>query len=264
MDILDSRSQVVNAENETPLRMAAIAAMFDEGTIRHCERRGVGAGWRCLEVGGGGGSITRWLSDRVGPTGRVVATDIDTRWLEALELPNVSVRQHDITRDALPDAAFDLIHTRLVLMHLPERDEVLPRLVRALKPGGWLLLEEFDSLSAAADPAVSPGEIILKTHVAMARVMADQGVNRRYGRLLFGRLRALGLAGVDAEARMFMLHRESPGVALMRTVYHRLRQDMLDAGYLTADEFDRDIVRLDDADYMMPSPALWTVWGQRP
>jgi trans-aconitate methyltransferase len=61
--------------------------------------------------------------------------------------------------DPLPDAAFDLIHARLVLIHVPEREEVLARLVAALKPGGWMVEEEFDSQSLPCDPLRFPGEV---------------------------------------------------------------------------------------------------------
>jgi hypothetical protein len=39
-----------------------------------------------------------------------------------------------------------------VLIHLPQRDQVIERLVSALAPGGWLMLEEFDSRSVPACP----------------------------------------------------------------------------------------------------------------
>jgi 2-polyprenyl-3-methyl-5-hydroxy-6-metoxy-1,4-benzoquinol methylase len=58
-----------NAAKETPARFGDLAAAFDPGTIRHLQDRGVATGWRCLEVGGGGGSIAAWLAARVGPAG---------------------------------------------------------------------------------------------------------------------------------------------------------------------------------------------------
>ena len=59
------------------------------------------AGWRCLEVGGGSGSIANWLADRVGDTGSVVVTDIDPRFLNRSPRRNVEVRRHDISTDPL-------------------------------------------------------------------------------------------------------------------------------------------------------------------
>jgi SAM-dependent methyltransferase len=253
-----------NAGKEAPARFDALAAMFDTTTIRHLEDRGVSRGWQCLEVGGGGGSIATWLADRVGPAGRVLVTDIDPRHLDALNRPNVDVQRHDIMTDPLPASTFDLIHARLVLVHLPEWKAVLDRLCHALKPGGWLIDEEFDSLSAPPDPSVSPGEVLLTTHVAMGRLMADRGFDRRYGRLLFARLRAQGLVQVAAEARMTMVPHGSPGAALARANYDQLRDALIAGGYITAQEIADDFARLDDPEFLMPSSIMWTCWGRRP
>jgi SAM-dependent methyltransferase len=260
----DWSERLTHSGEEAPRRFAALSALFDPGTIRHLMHCGVARGWSCLELGGGGGSIAAWLCDRVGVDGEVVVTDVDTRFLETLSHPALDVRRHDAARDPLPDRSFDLIHTRLVLNHLPERDSILEKLSAALKPGGWLVVEEFDSASAAPDPLAYPGEVLLKTYAAIPQPMARRGVDRRYGRLLFGRLRDLGLASVGAEARTFMIQGGSPGSALVRATCERLRQDMIDAGEISEQEFADDMARLDDPDFLMPSAALWAVWGRRP
>src|SRR5437899_8672325 len=96
-----------NAAKEASARFDALAAMYDPVTIRHLQNRGVSPGWHCLEVGGGGGSIAAWLAARVGSAGHVVVTDIDPRFLESLQVPNLEVRRHDIVNDPLPEAALD-------------------------------------------------------------------------------------------------------------------------------------------------------------
>ncbi len=253
-----------NAAEQTSARFAALPRLYDPGTIRHLEQLGVGPGWHCLEVGGGGGSIAAWLSDRVGPTGHVLATDLDPRFLERLNRPNLDVRRHDIASDPVPEARFDLVHLRLVLMHLPQRDEVLPRLARALRPGGWLLAEEFDSISMPADPAANPAETLLETDVAVREVMAAAGVDLRYGRLLASRLPALGLADVDAEGRVPLWRGGVAGAAVLRANFEQLRDAILTAGRVTATQFERDLARLDDEDFVRPSPVMWAAWGRRP
>ena len=253
-----------NAAAEAPARLTALAAMFDPGTIRHLESRGVGPGWHCLEVGGGGGSVAAWLATRVGPTGHVLVTDIDPRFLQALDLPNVEVRRHDIATDPLSESAFDVIHVRLVLNHLPEPARVLARLRTALKPGGWLVCEEFDSESMPPDPTVSAGELLLRTQVAMGRLMADRGFDRRFGRRLFGHLRAQGLADVDAEARLFMVQSGSAGADLVRANCEQLRSALINGGGVTTREIDRDLARLNEPQFMMPSSIMWAAWGRRP
>lgn|SRR5215469_3208958 len=252
-----------NSSGETPRRFAALSELFDPGTIRHLEKCGVIRGWQCLEVGGGGGSIATWLAHRVGPTGHVVTTDVDPRFLETLQHSNIEVRCHNIASDPLPEGAFDLVHARLVLLHIPQREQALERMISALKPAGWLVIEEYDSASMPSDPAVSPGEALLRTHLAMMRLFDDAGVNRRYGRLLFARLRAHGLTNVGAEARVFMFDRNSAGTAMLRANYEQLRDAMVDANYITPRQFEEDLAGLDDPDFMMPSGILWSTWGRR-
>ena len=133
-----------NKEAETEQRFGALEALFDPVSKRHLEPHVV-PGAHCLEVGGGSGSIALWMSERVGERGRVVVTDINTRFLDGIAGPNIEVRQHDIVSDPLEEAAFDVAHTRLVLLHIPERKRALERMIAAVKPGGWLVLEEFDS-----------------------------------------------------------------------------------------------------------------------
>jgi SAM-dependent methyltransferase len=253
-----------NSGGDAPDRLAALSGMFDPGTKRHLTDRGLTSGWQCLEVGGGGGSIATWLAEEVGPSGHVLATDIDPRFLETLKNPRLEVRRHDIVNDPLPEAAFDLIHARLVLNSLPRWKEVLQKLVAALKPGGWLVDEEFDSESVPPDPAQSPGEVLLETHVAMGRLMIDHGFDRRFGRLLFGRLCASGLTDVGAEARMVMVQGGSPAASLLRANYRQLRGQLVEAGYVTEPAVDHDLARLDDPAVLMPSSILWAAWGRRP
>lgn len=252
------------AEQQTRARFAALPRIYDPGTIRHLEAIGVGEGWRCLEVGAGGGSIASWLMQRVGLTGHVLATDGDTRFLETLAGPNLEVRRHDITSDLLPEATFDLVHARLVLVHLPEREAVLTRLATALKPGGWLLLEEFDSLSMPPDPAFNPVERRPRLYDAMLRLMAERRADVRFGRVLPARLRAHGLVEVDAEGRVFLVQAGSPWADLVKANFEQLRAAICASEGLTTEEFNREMANLDGSEYMYPSSIMWAAWGRRP
>jgi SAM-dependent methyltransferase len=251
-----------NAGLEAPARLAALSALFDPGTIHHLENRGIGPGWHCLEIGGGAGSIAAWLAARVGHSGSVLVTDVDPRFLRALDLPNVHIRCHDVATDPLPESAFDLIHVRLVLNCLSEPARVIGRLRTVLKPGGWLVCEEFDSDSMPPDPTMN-GELLLRTQIAMGQVMANRGFDRRFGRRLFAHLRAQGFRDTGAEARVFMVQGGSPGSDLVRANCQQLRRTMIDAGYVSADDIDEDLERLSDPQFIMPSSIMWTAWGRR-
>ena len=89
--------------------------------------------------------MARWLSDRVGESGRVMAVDRDVTLLEDLgDTPNIEVVEASIETLDLPAGSLDLIHTRNVLMHINEADEIIASLIEALRPGGVLLVEEAD------------------------------------------------------------------------------------------------------------------------
>jgi SAM-dependent methyltransferase len=194
----------------------------------------------------------------------VVVTDINTRFLDGLKGPNLEVLQHNVVTDPLPEMTFDLVHARLVLMHLPERDAVLARLISALKPGGWLVDEEFDVLSLTADPETNRNEAVLNTSFAFNRVLTERGVDLRFGRLLYGRLRGLGLSEVGAQGRLSMGGGGSVETKLLRSNYHQLRNALIEGGHIGAEDLDYDLKRLKDPEVQVLTPTLWSVWGRRP
>jgi SAM-dependent methyltransferase len=253
-----------NAAPQASARLAALAEVFDPGTIRHLAERGVGEGWHCLEIGGGLGSITRWLAERVGPHGRVLTTDIDTRHLQMVRLPNVDVRQHDIMTDQVPEATFDLVYSRLVLEHLRDPDLALGRMVKALRPGGWVLIEDFEVLPGASGEPHDFVERISKTAAAMRHVTAAAGVDQRMGRSLARRLRQHRLTKVDTEGRVLLWGAGTVGAALARFNFEQLREPILATGQLTTDEFEADLAALGEENFEVRSPIMWTAWGQRP
>jgi SAM-dependent methyltransferase len=253
-----------NSGTQVATCFSALADIFDPGTIRHLTEIGVGSGWHCLEIGAGGGSIATWLCDRVGGKGQVLATDIDTRFLEALNRSNLEVSRHDIASDPLPQAKFDLVHFRLVLGHLPNRDEVLARLVTALRPGGWILAEEFDSWSLRPDRSINEAETSLKAFAAMQDVLGRHSFDGYYGRRLVARLRAHDLAEISAEGRVFMYEGGTSGADLTRAAISQTRDEMIGAGAISATEIERDLLQLNGSDFMMPSPIMWAVRGRRP
>ena len=249
-----------NSAPETARRFTGLSTVFDPGTFRVLTERGVRSGWHCLEVGVGSGTVAAWLGERVGPSGHVLATDIDSRFADDLRRPNIEVRRHDITVDALAEAAFDLIHARLVLIHLPTRDAVLRRMGSALKPGGWLVIEDYDSYATMTDPELE-GE--LKARQAIFRVMESKGVDLRYGRKIAARMQEVGLTEIGAEGRIFRWQGGSPGAGIHWANIQQMRASLLASGLVSEAELEADLARLDDPRYSFPSPVMWAAWGRR-
>ena len=150
----------VFAREEVRERLERLAEHSDPATHRRVRALGPCEGWNCFELGFGSGSIALWLSQQVGPQGRVLAVDLDPCFLAGKAVPNLVVRQQDITREPPPERTFDFAHVRLVLMHLPQRERVLEQLVASLKPGGGLLVEEHESFPVLMEKGVPlPGTV---------------------------------------------------------------------------------------------------------
>lgn len=199
-----------DAHNSEQHRLLGLA--LDPLTTRHLAGTGVGPGWRCLEVGAGDGGVAAWLARRVAPSGSVLATDIRPVPMPAVE--GLEFALHDIVRDPLPEAEFDLVHVRLVLRLLPERLAVLDRLVRSLEPGGVLRIDEFDATDAPAlsvpDPAAH--DLYRAFLDAKAQIMTAGNVDMAWGSKAARAMRRAGLTGVSAHCHYEEWCAGSPGL----------------------------------------------------
>ena len=259
-----SRYLLDNADSIAAHRMNALGRLYDPGSHRTLMTAGLAPGWHCLEVGGGGGGVARWMAERVGPTGSVLCTDIDPRHIAPSGLANLHVVRHDAVRDALPEGKFDLAHARLVLLHIPERAAVLEKMVAALKPGGWLVIEDFDTTSVQPDVAANPREQRVETAEALRVYMIRGGVDARFGRSLYGRFQGLGLTDVSTEGRVMMWDRANGGADLMRINFEQIGEKVVAAGLLSAGQLQADLRRLDEPDFVTPSPIMWAAIGRKP
>jgi hypothetical protein len=158
-------------------------------------------GARCLEVGAGRGTIAGWLADRVGASGSVVAIDIKPQHVR--EHPNLTTLQRNVVTDPLPEGPFDVIHARAVLQHLPERDEVLAKLVDALAPGGAVVIEEMEpgwSRAVLASPDPRAQDLLTAYETALTSVLRAAGNDPTWCRRVYQTMCDIGLTGVDTEA----------------------------------------------------------------
>jgi SAM-dependent methyltransferase len=245
--------QTFAAERE---RLAGIERLWDAGTQATMERLGVAPGWRCLEVGAGGGSMVEWMAARVGPQGRVVATDVYTKFLEAIERPNVEVREHDILAGEPLEPEFDLVYARLVVEHLGSA--ALRRMAAAVRPGGILLLEDYDWEAVAIEP---PQEEFEKVADAVLGLMAEAGFDPHFGRRLPAELEAAGLEGVQAEGRVRLVRGGTPETAFFRLSLDSLRGTLLERGLLTGNEVEHALAGFDDPATTGITPILVSAWG---
>jgi SAM-dependent methyltransferase len=245
-------------------RLALLEEVFDAATEDYLGQIPIPVGGSCLEVGAGAGSIAGWFCGRVGPEGRVVATDLEPEFIEQRTEPNLEVRRHNIVTDDLETDTFDVIHSRLVLEHIAERDQVLRRLVTALRPGGWLVQEDFDWCSLVSPPGCRPGELAIRALEAFRVVFEAAGGDPEYGRRLPLDFRAAGLVDVRAEGRVHVALGGTPGAAWWQLTLAKMCEPLVANGSLSEADATKALAACDDPGYSMLYPTLVTVWGRRP
>ncbi|MFF1375286.1 methyltransferase domain-containing protein [Streptomyces sp. NPDC058308] len=254
----DSRQSLARSRSD------AFAALFDPTTFGHVERLGIGPGWRCWEVGAGGTSVISWLAKRVGPTGRVLATDIDISWQTRAARSPLEVRIHDVATEPPPGGGFDLVHARLVLADVSDREQALASMLRALRPGGRLLIEEPDLalLSLACPDEHGPAqELANRLRHAVRSLLAERGADVAYGRSVPRLLREAGLRRVESDVYFPLT---SPACADLETAtLKELRPDLVAAGLATSEDIDHHVANAATGALDLAAPPLISTWGRK-
>ncbi len=186
-------------------------------------------------------------------------------WAVGAEGPAVEVRLQDVALDPPPGPPFDLVHARLVLVHVPERDAALANMVAALRPGGVLLVED-------ADPALQPLSCLEETgpeqvlantlRRGFRTLLAERGVDLAFGRSLPRRLRAAGLADVGADAAFPVAH---PACRYLEVATIAIVRDQLvEHGLATEEEIERHLASVRAGHLDLAQPPMISCWGRRP
>jgi SAM-dependent methyltransferase len=225
------------------------------------EKLGLRAGWRCLEIGCGNGSISRWMATKVAPKGRVVATDLDLHYIDNLQAPNLEVRQLDILKDTRTETAtYDLVTARAILHHIRSPKKAIKHMVDYLKPGGILLSIEPDFLPATA----ATPEPLRAFWQAWLEWSHSVGVDYFIGRTIPNLLSAAGLDRVGAEGTTAIYRGDSPWAKYWLDTLQELRPRLLKSGYISQPS-------LTGFNRLYSDPRHWTSaitfvasWGTKP
>ncbi len=255
----DSGASTYILGTEERRRLELLEQCLDPMTTRSLDAIGVKPGWRCLELGGGGGSVTRMLCDRVGPDGRVAAVDLDTRFLDEIEADNLDVLSQNVLTDGIPGDAYDLVHARLLLMHLPTREKFVGEMAAAVRPGGWLLIEDLD---ACALPELAEGVFAdLLSKAIEAFHMA--GATATFGRQLPALFDAAGLEDVEAVSELMTFRGGSTAAQMFMTSMDQLRPAILAVG-ATEDLLEEFHAVASDPTNWFTGFAIYSVRGRVP
>jgi SAM-dependent methyltransferase len=192
---------------------------------------GSGSGRRALDVGCGALGWLRILGEWVGPSGQVVGTDIDESLLDAarafLETEGISSLElvvDDLFDSKLEPQSFDLVHARYVIAPLGRGPEQVASYQRLVRPGGLLVLEEWDLGSWHLNPPAPAAERLIRL---ISEIFA--GLGGEAGRGLPELLRAIGVEEPEMDAHVLPLKPGHPYLRLPLQFSAALESQLLEA-----------------------------------
>jgi SAM-dependent methyltransferase len=219
----------------------------------------------CLEVGAGSGSVARWLAERVGVRGHVVAIDLKPARIRPH--PQLTVLGCDLLTDPLPIDGVDVMHERLTLNHLPPREEILRGMVDALAPNGILLIEEWDTTAGVGGVlharTAEDAELYSRYAKRRGEIFAAAGTDRGWARRVPSRLIGYGLSDVQTVVHARSWHGGEPGSRHAAATMRQFRDRLLDTG-MQHNELARLEDLLDDPGFHVCEHALYSVSGRKP
>ena len=230
---------------------------------------GLRAGMSCLDVGCGGGDVTLKMAALVGSEGNVVGVDRDREILRLAELDagrrGLSVTFQRLGAEELNErSAYDLVFSRYLLSHLPRPERAVGAMVRALRPGGRLVLEDVYFPGHVCYPANPAFARYVELYQAVARV--KEGGDAAIG----PRLLELALEAGLVEARVGLVvptFREGEGKRVAQVTMEHMRGAAVGAGLVTDREVDDIVAELgrfaEDGRTLMSIAPTFQVWGRK-
>lgn len=236
-------------------RLRMLERFRDPDTVAILESLPAAESWRCLEIGAGAGSVTRWLSSRCA---HVVAADLDVRRLEPA--PNVTVLETDITTHAFEPASFDLIHARAVMCHLPTRDQIVADALDWLTPGGWFVVEDVYTLPVGSSPYPAMN---VYAQAAAASAQA-RGADMQWGTKLPGLMAQHGYVDIQVETKPRMIGLGGLADDLWRLNLVQAGPHLIAKGLFTQDALDDCLALIDDPGFVDVRYIGISVWARKP
>jgi SAM-dependent methyltransferase len=241
-------------------RLALMSRLLDPFEFGHIARLGLRAGWRCLEVGCGNGSIALAMARSVAPDGHVVASDIDLSYLKHLQAPCLEVRRIDVLNDSIEENYYDLVVARALLHHLTPARTALKRMIAAVKPGGVLLSVEPDMLPCT----VSEPDSIRAFWQGWLKWSTDAGIDYFVGRKIPAWLDSFGLHQVAGEGNTAHFNGTSDWAVYWMVTMRELAPSLVKTGYINQQMLDDFYSRYQDPHYWTSVITFTANWGRKP
>jgi SAM-dependent methyltransferase len=213
-------------------------------------------GSRAVDLCCGAVGVLEPLSRAVGEHGTVIGVESSPirlhaarAFVEEADLPNVAIVQGSAVATGLPSDQFDLVHCRFLFAPTGQDDRILTEMLRLLRPGGCIAIQEPDGSCWNVVPRCA-GWTRLKT--AIFGAIRARGGNFDAGLHTFGMLTAAGMSEVTQRNAVLACHGRDPYKQLALQFANWLRPQILDRCLMSEDSLEECI---EDAITIAADPA---------
>ncbi|HXA52774.1 MAG TPA: methyltransferase domain-containing protein [Candidatus Acidoferrum sp.] len=251
-------------------RLWLLHGIYSPAGKRVLLQAGLRQGMKIADFGCGVGATTRMFAEMTGRFGRVTGIDVHAAQLDEARqacanggLANVTFHHADACDTKLPAESFDLAYCRFLLLHLTNPADCIREMMRVLKPGGLLVIEDGDLASAESIPPTAMNAFA----EAFSKLGPIRGVNYSISRDLFHMVRAAGIPEPELEIHQPAITRGDARFFLKWSV-QEAGPALVNAGVLTQAELDRTLKEMEaaveDLNVLILPPKMSIVWGRKP
>jgi len=260
---------VIRGGQEGKRRLEILARVMWPTTFQLLKRIGVCEGMFCLDLGCGGGDVAIGIARLVGAKGRVVGIDMDSIKLGAARqeaarqgLSHVEFRDGNVLEWS-EESAYDLIYARFLLTHLRDRDVLVARMRRALRPGGVLAVEDIDFTGYFCHPSNDAFNRYVELYRAVVLLRGgDPDIGPKLHNLLF----QAGFQSVSLHL-VQPVHVDQEGKEICLSTLVNIAEAVLAEGITQEAELSAVISELErftlDATTIVGFPRVFQAWGRR-
>ena len=250
-------------------RLDLLADVMQPHTDWLLDTVGVPTDGRCLDLGCGGGHVSRELTHRVGPDGRVVGVDLDP---EVISLARADAQREGLNNVSFEvgDAAevepgdFDLAYSRFLLSHVQRPATVLGRIIATVRPGGAVVVEDTDFRASFCYPESAAYQRFVQLY---RQTVLRFGGNADIGPALPALLRGAGMKNIALDVCQPSAL-TGPTKLMSVVTLERISRAVIGEQLASPDEFDALLAELrdyyEDPSTLMSVPRIIRAWGRTP
>lgn len=269
--MISGERQPLHLDSGDPGESRAQALIWDPEVEAWLRQIDVEDGWQCVDLGCGSLGILEPLSRHSAPTGRVIGVEprpilqqAAAEFVRRSRLINVRLLDTPLHDTSLPDSSFQLVHARFVLSAGYDASRILGEMLRLVRPGGIVAVEEPDPSAWSCYPD-HPAWARLRD--ALRAAFAAAGADLDAGSGTFALLRDAGLQDVRIRPAAIALQGAHPQKGLLVDLARLHRQRIVETGSLSGPELDEALAACGriaaDPETVVVSFLVTQVWGRR-